>query len=167
MRAILIGSAMLLALTACGKKEGTEGSEASPSAAAVKAVDDLKPGEYEIKVDLVKYEAPGMPEAMTKQMKDQMAAQGAQKMCITEANIAEMKANMVKNAAKAGDGCTVENRGTVDNIDSTVTCTSPKATTTVKGTPMNMNVVSEVEMAGQKVNMEMNTSMTRIGDCAA
>lgn len=166
MRAILIGSAMMLALTACGKKDAADGTAGKTDAPA--AVAELTPGEYETKVEITKFEAAGLPEAALKQMRDQMASVPASKVCITEANIAQMKEQMLKNATNAPEGCTFENRGSGDSIDTTVTCTSPaKMTSTVKGTQMDMVITNETEMAGQKINMEMTAKTTRIGDCKA
>lgn len=168
MRAILIGSAMMLALTACGKKDAADGAAGTTDAPAAAAVADLTPGEYETKVEITKFEAAGMPEGVVKQMKDQMAAQPAQKTCITEANIAQMKEEMVKKAANAPEGCTIDNRSSGNTVDATVTCTSPaKVTSTVKGTLTDMVITSETDMAGQKMNMEMTAKMNRIGDCKA
>ena len=168
MRNFIIVGAMALALTACGKSEekaaGGEAASGAPAAAV-----DLTPGEYETKIEVTKFEMAGVPEAMAKQMKDQMAANiPTQKTCVTEANIAQMKEQMVKNAANAPEGCTVDNRSSGNNVDATVTCTAPVAvTSTVKGTMTDMVITSQTDANGQKVNMEMNAKMTRIGDCAA
>ena len=168
MRAILIGSAMMLALTACGKKDAADGTAGKTDSPAATAVADLTPGEYETKVEITKLEAAGMPDAALKQMKDAMASQPPQKTCVTEANIAQMKDEMLKKAANAPEGCTLDNRSSGNTIDATVTCTTPaKVTSTVKGTPTDMVITSETDMAGQKINMEMTAKMTRIGDCAA
>ena len=159
-----------LALAGCGKSDdkAADGKAADGKPAAAAAA-DLVPGEYETKIEVTKFEVAGMPAAAAEQMKASMAKNmPSQKSCVTEANIKQMREQMVRQAANAPEGCTVDNRSSGNTVDATVTCTSPVAVkSTVSGTLTDMTIKSETDAGGQKVNMEMTAKMTRLGDCAA
>ncbi len=154
-----------LALAGCGKSD----DKAADGKPAATAAADLVPGEYETKIEVTKFEVAGMPPAAAEQMKASMAKNiQSQKSCVTEANIKQMREQMVRQAANAPEGCTVDNRSSGNTVDATVTCTSPVAVkSTVSGTLTDMTIKSETDAGGQKVNMEMTAKMTRLGDCAA
>lgn len=168
MRKILMASAtvgMMLALGACSKGNDT----AAGGSAAAGA---MTPGEYETKIEVVKFEMPGVPEAMANTMREQIASQ-SHKFCVTAENVNQMRDEMVRNAANAPEGCTVDNKGSGDNINMTMTCSNMggvqgmSMTSTVTGTPLAMNIVSETNSPAGKQNMEMRVTNTRLGDCSA
>lgn len=163
MRKVMVCTAVMVTLAACGTSDDTASGGEEATAVA------LAPGEYETKIEVTKFEMAGMPEAMVTQMRDQMVQNmPVQKTCITEENIEQMREQMVRQAANAPEGCTVDNRSSGNTVDATVSCTSPvKATSTVSGTLADMTIKSETEAGGQKVNMELHSQMTRVGDCQA
>ena len=168
MRKILMASAtvgMMLTLAACGEKSSEDAARSNAQASA----EALTPGEYETKLEVIKFEMPGAPAGMADQMRSAMTAAGNSKFCVTAENVQQMRDNMVRNAAQAPEGCTLDAKGSGDNIDTTVTCTSPVAMTThVTGTPLAMTVASETTTPAGKVVSEMRVTTTRIGDtCSA
>lgn len=171
MRKILLASAtagMMFALAACSGSD-TKGGESGGTAAAGGA---LTPGEYETKVEITKFEMPGMPESVANQMREQMASQ-THKFCVTAENAAQMRDQMIRQAAQAPEGCTVDNKGSGDDINMTMTCSNvggmqgTSLNSTVTGTPAAMTIVSETTTPAGKQNMEMRVTNTRTGDCTA
>ena len=159
-----------LAVAGCGKSDDkAAGDKAAGGDAAPAAITDLVPGEYETKVEITKYEVAGMPAAAAEQMKTAAAKNApSYKTCVTEANAKQMQEQMVRQAANAPEGCTVDNSSTGNVVNATITCTSPVALkSTMTGTPTDMTIKTETDAGGQKVIMEMNAKTTRIGDCAA
>lgn len=158
-------AAMALALAACGDKKSSEEAAQSNAAASAAA---LTPGEYETKLEVIKFEMPGAPAGMADQMRSALSSAAPSKFCVTAENVQQMRDQMVRSAAQAPEGCTMDAKGSGDNIDTTITCTTPVAmTTTVKGAPLDMTVTSETTTPAGKVNSEMRVTTTRVGDCAA
>ena len=173
-----LAAAILLA--ACGGDADTDGDgevSGEELAAEARGVVQPRPGQYEVSLELIDFEAPGVPDSAKQQMRDIFASglAGGNTFCMTEeqaeANGAEQ---MVKNFAESD--CTM---GKFDVSGNTVVaemqCASEGGGTSTVKMEGEMNAESSVmtmEMAQEVPNMgtttmKMRVSSQRTGDCAA
>ncbi len=167
MRAVLIGTALALALTACsGSKDPNEAAKESI------ATSQLQPGEYTTKMQITRLEMPGMPAAQVEQMKQQMsAAMNIPSFCLTPE---QAKAGSEEMFKKMGQGdCKFEKfSDTGSTVSGTMNCSAQGGaamTMTFNGTKTDTSssTDSEVRMKGPTGEMVIGShvEMNRTGAC--
>lgn len=170
---ILLPLAAAIVLSGCQKHSGP------PSDAEVKAkIQSMvkpQPGEYESTAKLIKFDVPGMPPAQAEQVRNMFAsaAQG-RKYCLTKEEADQGYEQATKKLAQGN--CKFD-RFDADggHLDAKLSCqTEQKASSTVemKGTmsPTGSDVNMKIDQAGTqlpggRMNMEMQVTTKRVGDC--
>jgi hypothetical protein len=165
-----IATTMLLALAGCGGS-GTDGN--GSTAASSGGGESLQPGEWELKSEVLSVNAPGLPPAVAAQMKQPATVK---RECITPEEAKAPKSGMF--AGEDAKNCKQEGfNWSGGRIAGTTTCTSPdgspasKVTMTMAGQysaqSMDINIKTNTETQGVKMDMEMRMSGRRIGECPA
>lgn len=135
----------------------------------------MQPGEWEMKMELVDVKAEGLPPGALDMMKQQMAGQ-TQKRCLSQADVDNMSAE--KLSGDTSTGCTASNTqfggGTVRaDLNCTGQGGGPTGTVNMNGSytadSLTISTKSDITMPGMpgKMNMEMNITGRRLGDCPA
>jgi hypothetical protein len=173
--------AALILLAACGGDADTDadgtvsGEEALAEAAG--AIKPL-PGQYRATSQLIEFSAPGVPDAVKQQLQAQMggAAEVAAPItyCLTPEQAA---ANGAEEMAKrmAEGNCTVSRFDVAgSSVSSEMQCTGTDGLTTrvtmdgqMTATSSTMDVIQEIDVAGQKRQIKARVTAERIGDCPA
>lgn len=173
-----LAGAILLA--ACGGDADTDADgkvSAEEIAAASEGMVQPLPGQYRASLELLEFEAPGLPEGAKEQMQQIFASGLAEgnSFCMTEEDAAKNGAEeMVKNLAESD--CTM-NAFNVSggNVTADMQCAAEgggtstvkmDGTMTAEGSVMTMDMSQEVPNMGA-TRMKMRVTSQRIGDCAA
>lgn len=173
-----LAGAILLA--ACGGDADTDADgkvSAEEIAAASEGMVQPLPGQYRASLELLEFEAPGLPEGAKEQMQQIFASGLAEgnSFCMTEEDAAKNGAEeMVKNLAESD--CTM-NAFNVSggNVTADMQCPAEgggtstvkmDGTMTAEGSVMTMDMSQEVPNMGA-TRMKMRVTSQRIGDCAA
>lgn len=178
MRTTIISVICASALVAgCGSNGGSE-EKGGTSAASGGAAVTMQAGQYETRVQVTKFEVPGLPEAQAQAMRQAMSQAAGQTVrhCLTPEQAARGPAAMAEQAA-AGGQCTVD-RYDVNGaeISGHITCNTPQGrlvqtmTGTVSGTGSEMKVEQEISASSfpqGKAEVELQISSNRTGECAA
>jgi len=167
-----------VALVGCdsggGADKDGDGKLSHSEVAAETAANLPDPGLYKISVEIEQLTYPGMPEAMTDQMKKSMSANMAVEECLTEAD----RADAVKQMAQPGtEDCSYSKYDlSGGKIDAAMSCKMPDGGTiayTMKGT-LGSKGVEMVMEGGQQggdpsagMQMRMRMKSQRVGDCPA
>ena len=172
--------AAAIALAACGGDADTDADgkvSAEEIAAASEGMVQPRPGQYRASLELLEFEAPGLPEGAKEQMQQIFASGLAEgnSFCMTEEDVAKNGAEeMVKNLAESD--CTM-NAFNVSggNVTADMQCPAEgggtstvkmDGTMTAEGSVMTMDMSQEVPNMGA-TRMKMRVTSQRIGDCAA
>ena len=154
---------MLLALGACGESGGIGGGSTQ-----------LKPGEWEMKMELLDVKGPGIPPQAVEQMKQQ--ASRTTRDCMTEEEAKGPQSDMFTKG-QAGNCKQEDFTWAGGKIHGVLTCggSGPggagKVTMTMDGQygaeniDMTMNTKSEGQ--GMAMDMDMKITGRRVGECAA
>lgn len=165
----------LLSLAACGSKEEATGPKSVEEVKQEAAeLDRPEPGQYRQKVEVTRFEVPGMPPEAADQMKKMMTATQETTICLTKADTERGYRDMFKDMGKGGD-CNYS-RFNVDGgkIDAQMDCKSEKdgqATMKIDGavTPAGSDVTVAMDMKGVpptgEMKMTMHLTTERVGDC--
>lgn len=165
-----IAAAMLMALAACGKS----GTDANGSTTASSGGDaSIQPGEWEIRSEVVSVNAPGLPPAVAAQMKQPAKVN---RECITPEEAKAPKSGMF--SGEDAKNCKQEGfNWSGGRIAGTTTCTgadgSPDSKVTMildgqySAQSMDINMKTNTEARGIKMDMEVRMSGRRIGECPA
>ena len=100
MRKIILASAALLALAGCSKKNTDQDGDGKVSAAEVSSemanggAMEMKPGEWEVKIDFSAIEGAGIPEAAKAAIKEQIGKGVTSKSCLTKEEAAKPGAGL-------------------------------------------------------------------------
>lgn len=173
-----LAGAILLA--ACGGDADTDADgkvSAEEIAAASEGMVQPLPGQYRASLELLEFEAPGLPEGAKEQMQQIFASGLAEgnSFCMTEEDAAKNGAEeMVKSLAESD--CTM-NAFNVSggNVTADMQCAAEgggtstvkmDGTMTAEGSVMTMDMSQEVPNMGA-TRMKMRVTSQRIGDCAA
>jgi hypothetical protein len=165
-------AASLLALAACGSKSDGNSTKASGGGGGLfgGGAVSLQPGEWEMTMELLNIDAPGMPPQVVAAMKQQTAK--SSRTCISPE---EAKGPKPGDLTGQGRG-NCKNEGYVwegGRIAGTTVCTGEgtKSTAVLDGsyTPqsMTLSMKNTTEAAGNKMVMDMRMSGRRVGDCPA
>ena len=169
-----------LALAACGDKPAEDAPKTLEQVA--KEAEQMvkpQPGQYESSMKMIDLSIPGLPADQAAQMKQMMGSAGSQvnSFCLTEE---EANMGFEEMIRKSQDGeCSFDRfDATAGTIDAKMTCTPKEgggsATITMKGTmtatssTMDMEMdQTNPEMPGGKMQMKMQVSSKRVGECLA
>ena len=162
-----ITAVSLLALAACGSSDKGDGSGSAAGGGGVK----LQPGEWEMKMETVSVDAPGLPPSVAAAMKQPAATS---RTCMTPQEAEGPKADMF--AGSAGANCKQEGfTWSGGKIKGTTTCeptggagkTRMEMDGTYSAQSMDMNMKMTTEAAGTPMTVETRMTGRRIGDCPA
>jgi hypothetical protein len=170
-------------LTGCGGGgDAAKGNSASASGAASASAGGssvtMQPGQYETRVQVAKFDIPGLPEAQAQAMRQAMSNTAAQTVrhCMTAEEAARGPAAMAERMAQSGQ-CTVDRYDVNGSaISGHVTCNTPQGrlaqsmTGTITATSSEMKVEQEISspsLPQGKALAEMHVTSTRTGDCPA
>lgn len=175
MRLILLAS--LVCLTACGKSDTVDLSNASASDVAnemkKKDVAFVEPGQWEQTATLVAMEAPGMPPEIAEAMKQKMGSSQVHKVCITPEQAKNPREDFFTGP---GQNCSYEHfKWGGGNVDMKLLCKHPQATQTMamSGTyepdayHMAMTMTNQGSGPMENMTMKMKVDAKRVGDCDA
>ncbi len=167
------------ALAACNKAPEVELTNATPQEVATKmkesgvASDMRQPGLWSTTIELVDFQAPGMPPEMLDRMKSQMGSGQKQERCVTQAEVDKLDAFIGQNNAN----CVFEKYSVGGGkIEGKATCKpgGMTQTMTMKGTytktKSDMTMTSELTGAPPPMGNAktvMNVKAERVGDCDA
>jgi hypothetical protein len=182
---VLAPLAAALALAACGDSD-SGGAERNASGEVTKEgmaremadATRLTPGQYNIQMQSVRFDVPGMPAEQAQMMRQIMAGVGAQvqSQCVTEEQARGSMEDMYKGLAQGN--CTVQRFDVTGNrMTGQMSCDAGGGRTsaiTINGTmsatssetTMVMNL-SDPSLPEGRAEMEMRVTMNRTGDCAA
>jgi hypothetical protein len=171
MKRQLIVTAAVLALAACGSKEGGNGSAGAGGGGSAASGVSLQPGEWEMKTEVVNVTAEGMPPGMAEGMKQSAAS--STRTCMTPEDAKGPKGELF-TGDKTGN-CKSEGFSWAGGkISGKTTCgdgASGKTVMTMDGQysaqSIDMTIKSETDVAGRGVSMEMRMSGRRVGECSA
>ncbi|MBO9518811.1 MAG: DUF3617 domain-containing protein [Porphyrobacter sp.] len=165
-------------LAACGSNEDTTGKGMSPEQVADEAGDLVtpRPGQYKTTVELLEFDAPGMPDSAKQQMQQVFASGLAQgnTFCMTEEDAARNgPEQMVKNLAESDCEVKKFNVSGSDVVAEMQCAGQGGGTNTVKmqgemtaeSSSMTMDMSQELPNVGA-VNMKMRVNSNRIGECS-
>ncbi|MEO8618321.1 MAG: DUF3617 domain-containing protein [Sphingomicrobium sp.] len=167
------------ALAACNKAPEVELTNASPQEVANKmkesgvASEMRQPGLWATTIELVDFQAPGMPPEMLSRMRTQMGSGQKQERCVTKEEVEKLDAFIGQNNAN----CVFEKyKVSAGQIDGKATCKpgGMTQTMTMKGTysktKSDMTMTSELTGAPPPMGNAktiMNVKSERVGDCDA
>ena len=167
-------AASLAALAACGSSDNGKGNGSATATAPAGGGTTVKlqPGEWEMTMETLNVDAPGMPPQVAAAMKKQQRA--SSRDCMTPEEAEGPKAEMFKGA----DGANCKQEGFVwsgGRIQGTTTCTGEKGVGKVSMTmagqysPTSMDVTMKMvtEAAGTPMTIETRMTGRRIGECPA
>ena len=174
-----LAAAILLA--ACGSGDADADGDGDVSAAEVAAEAEglvqPRPGQYRASLELLEFDAPGMPESAKEQMQQIFASGLAEgnTFCMTEADVAQGgPEEMVKNLAE-GD-CTMNSFNVSGGtVVADMQCPVEGGGTSkvrmegrmgAEGSTMTMDMSQDVPNVGATA-MKMRVTSERIGDCSA
>jgi hypothetical protein len=172
--------AAAILLAACGGETDADGDgnlSDEEVAAEAAGIVQPQPGQYRASIELLEFEAPGMPPDAKEQMQ-QIFASGlteGNSFCMTEEDVAEGgPEEMVKNLAESD--CTMKSFNVSGNtIVADMQCPGEGGgTSTVRmegqmradGSTMTMEMGQDIPGMGA-TNMKMRVTSERTGDCAA
>jgi len=179
----LIHTAPLVAavlLAACGGDADTNADgEITGAEVAAEAADLVqpRPGQYSTKLELMEFDAPGLPDGAKQQMQQVFSAGLAEgnTFCMTEADVAgNGPEQMVKNLAEAD--CTMNSFNVSGNtIAAEMQCPADgggprkvkmNGQMTADSSTMTMEMEQDIPNMGT-TRMKMKVSSQRVGDCSA
>lgn len=185
MRWTMVAAAGLCALIGgcSGGGDATKGAQAEATGSSNSSGNGggsitMQPGQYETRVQVAKFDIPGLPEAQVQAMRQAMAGAAGQasRHCLTPEQAARGPAAMAEQAARSGQ-CTVDrydvNGGTIAGH---ISCSTPQGrlaqtmTGTMSRTGTQMKIEQEISAASfpqGKAQVELQVSSTRVGDCPA
>jgi len=166
--------------------DATKGADGAPAAAAGNAGGGgsggahiaMQPGNYETRVQVTKFDIPGLPAAQAQAMRQAMANATGQsaRRCLTPEEAARGPAAMAEQASRSGQ-CTVDRYDVNgENISGHITCNTPQGrlaqtmTGTMSSTGTDMKIEQELSAASfpqGKAQVELQVTSTRVGDCPA
>lgn len=171
MRLVLLASAALLALAACGKGEEKGRKQSAQEVAKEMAALKMEPGQWEATNEILSATAPGLPAEALKQMVGQKSTVSN---CVTPEQAAKPSANFL--AAQKSSNCTYQDFSMEGGrMTGTMTCSGGQ----VPG-QMEMKMEGEYDARSYAMNMDMNakgmpggmtlaikarTTGRRTGDC--
>ena len=181
MKTKLILGAAALALAACGgsgndkggnaQAGGGNGSAAAGGGGSASGV-SLRPGEWEMKTEVVNVAAEGLPAGIAEGMKAQ--ASSTSKTCMTPEEAKGPKGDMFSGNNPAN--CKSEGFSwSGGRINGKTTCTGQGGVgateMTMSGSygaeTIDMTMKSKTDLAGKAMTMEMRVSGRRVGECTA
>ena len=171
MRPILLASATLLSLAACGQSEEKGRKQSAQEVAKEMAALKMEPGQWVATNEILSASAPGLPEQALKQMVGQKTTVSN---CVTPEQAAKPSANFL--AAQKNSNCTYQDFSMEDGrMTGTMTCSGGQ----VPG-EMEMKMAGEYSARSYDMNMDMNaknmpggmamtikarTSGRKVGEC--
>ena len=181
MRAIqMLPLAAAILLAACGGETDADGDgelSAEEVAAEADGMVQPRPGQYRTSLELLEFDAPGIPDSAKQQMQQAFESGLAEgnTFCMTEADAAENgPRQMVENLAESDcDMKTFQVSG--GSVVAEMQCASEGGGTntvkmegqmTAESSTMTMDMNQEVAGVGA-MNMKMRVNSERIGDCTA
>ena len=165
-----IAATVLLALAACGSP-GSEGNGTAAKSDGGGGAVALQPGEWEMKMEVVSVNAPGLPPAVAAQMKQPATVN---RDCMTEEEAKGPKGDMFTGGQ--ANNCKQEGfTWSGGRIHGVTTCTEPggtgKTSMTMDGEytaqSMDINMKTDTEARGVKMATEMRITGRRLGECPA
>ena len=174
-----LAAAILLAACSGGDADTDGDGEVSGAELAEEAEGMIQPlpGQYRAALELLEFEAPGVPDSARQQMQQIFASSMAEgnTFCMTEEDVARNGAEeMVKSMAE-GD-CTMKSFNVAGgDISAEMQCTSegtPASTVRMDGqigaesSTMTMEMEQDIPEMGA-TRMKMRVTSQRIGDCTA
>ena len=173
MKTILTMTAAALALAACGSsadKSGGNGTAAAERGGSASGV-SLKPGEWEMKMEVVDVQAAGLPPGMLDGMKQ--SASSSTRTCMTPEEAKGPKGDLF--AGDKSGNCKSEGFSwSGGKIKGKTTCTPPGGSKTVmimdgqySPTSIDMTMKTKTDLMGKPMTMEMRVSGKRVGECSA
>lgn len=178
MRALATLTAVVaipLALAACDKAD--KGPKTLEQAKAeARQLERPEPGQYKQVTRITRFEVPGAPPEMAKQMKAMMQGQGQESsFCLTKEDSEKGFEEMFKQVSQGE--CRYDRfdatKGTIDALMVCKTGTGGNARLAMNGTvsPRGSKVKVDVEQSGEKdaaanAKIAMEVSSERTGDCA-
>lgn len=179
VHALPLAAAILLAACGSGASDADGDGKLSNEEVAAEAsgLVQPRPGQYRTSLELLEFDAPGMPEEAKQQMQ-QIFASGLQEgntFCMTEADVAENgPEQMVKNLAESD--CTMNSFNVSGNtVVADMQCPGEGGGTSkvrmegqmsAEGSTMTMDMDQEIAGMGA-TKMKMRVTSERTGDCAA
>ena len=181
MRAIMtmpLAATILLAACGGGDDEAAEGEALTGDevAAAAEGMVQPRPGEYRTSLELLEFNAPGIPEAAKQQMQQVFASGLAEgnTFCMTEADAAANgPEEMVKNLAESDcemttfdvSGNTVSAVMQCAGEDGAASSVRMNGEMTAESSTMTMDMQQQIAGMGD-VQMKMRVNSERIGECS-
>jgi hypothetical protein len=165
-----MAAAGFLALAACGSGDKADGNGTAARAVAGGQV-KLQPGEWEMTMETVNVDAPGLPAAVVASMKQPRATS---RSCITPEEANGPKSDMF--AGNVGANCKQEGFSwTGGHIKGKTTCAGAKGQGKMSmevdgqygGQTMDMNMKMTTAAAGTPMTVETHMAGRRIGECPA
>lgn len=175
-----LAAAGLMALAACGSKDkpaedGKPQSEEQVKQEAAKLETPVA-GEYRQKVEITRFEVPGLPKEAAEQMKAAMKATQENTICLSQADAEKGYRDMFKNVGQGNDCAYSKFDVDGGKLDAQMDCKSPQGNSkmTLKGMVRSdgSDVTVDVETSGgpapvNSTKMTMQVTSTRLGDCKA
>jgi hypothetical protein len=174
MKTKLMMTAAALALAACGSsadKDGN-GTEAAAGGGGGASGVSLRPGEWEMKMEVVGVAAEGLPPGMAEGMKK--SASRTDRTCMTPEEARAPKGDLF--AGNQAGGCKSEGfKWEGGRIEGKTVCPGQggagETTMTMAGSysaeSMDMTMKSQTDLMGKPMTMEMRVSGKRVGECSA
>ena len=176
MKTSLMCLSALVLVAGCNKPAPAPQADANEAATAglADAAGKMQPGEYSIKMEMTKFDVPGLPAAQAEQMKKQMASGMAGKtFCLTAEQAAKGSEEMFKRMGQ-GDCKFDKYNNDGGNVAGTMTCAMQGGmamTVNFTGSTTPTGTVSDSETTMKTPMGQMTTAshveMTRVGDCKA
>lgn len=182
---LLLPLAVGMLVTGCGGDaaadkggEGTTTTEKGALAREMANAPRLRPGQYSVAMEAVRFDIPGMPPEQAQMMQQMMAGVSAQQQshCVTQAESEQSLEDMYK---RLGEGnCTMDSFDiSGSRMTGAMTCSggagrssniriSGELGTTTSDTRMVMTL-TDPSLPQGRAEMEMRVRMNRTGDCAA
>jgi Protein of unknown function (DUF3617) len=194
---IILPLAASLFLAACGGDEERTAASAGGAAGAAAGGDaaagapatggattasgtmpQLRPGNYEVRVNITRFEVPGMPPEVAAQMRQTMAGVGqqVQNQCITPEQSAQSMEDVYKRLGQGN--CTTERMAmTGGQISGAMRCDSGggrvmamtiEGAINADGSTTNVSLIAnDPNLPQGQIETDMSVTMVRTGDCAA
>lgn len=169
-----------IALAGCGGDADTDADgkiSGDEAAAAAANLVQPRPGQYNTKLDLLEFDAPGLPDGAKQQMQRIFAGGLAEgnTFCLTPEDVAENgPEQMVKNLAESD--CTMNSFKVSGNtVTADMQCPGENGGTrtvsmngemTAESSTMTMNMQQQIPNVGE-TRMTLRVASERVGDCPA
>ena len=172
MKTILTMTAAALALAACGSADKGDGNGTAAASGGSGSSVSLRPGEWEMKMEVVEVAAEGLPPGMAEGMKK--SASSSSRTCMTPEEAKGPKGDIF--AGDKSGHCKSEGfKWEGGRIEGKTVCPGQGGTgqteMTMAGTynpeSIDMTMKTKTDLMGKPMTMEMRVSGKRVGECSA